>query len=72
MDGKYCPGNPIFVSLLKTLQQFPDLVADAPNLQDEKVTCDALSIGVGYEVVAIQPVTSVVAPPPPPTNPCPP
>jgi len=71
IEAKFCPGTPIYVSLLKTLQQFPDLVAGAPNLQDVNVTCDALSMGVGYEVAPMQPVTTVAAPPPPPPNPCP-
>ena len=68
---KFCPGTPIYDSLLSSVRQYPDLVADAPNLQDINVTCDALSVGIGFEVVPMQPVTNVAAPPPPGPTACP-
>lgn len=35
---------------METLTQSTDLVADAPNFQAANVECDALSVGLGFEV----------------------
>jgi hypothetical protein len=70
-EAKFCPGTPIYDNLLRTVQQYPDLVADAPNLQDINVTCNAVSVGLGFDVARMQPVTKVEKPPPPGPSPCP-
>ena len=56
----FCPGSALYNSLLKTVGQELDLVEGAPNLQNTGVVCDSLSAGIGFEVAAIQPVTTAV------------
>lgn len=59
-----CPGSAFYESTLKTIKQYPDLVSGKPDLQDETVECNAMSVGLGFLVSPIQPVTKVeVAPP---------
>ena len=59
----FCPGSALYNSLLKTVAQQLDLVEGAPNLQNTGVVCDSLSVGMGFEVAPLQPVTTVVTPP---------
>ena len=56
----FCPGSLLYNSLLKTVGQQLDLVEGAPHLQNTGVVCDSLSVGIGFEVAAIQPVTTAV------------
>lgn len=66
----FCPGSVLYETVLKSLLRFPDLVADAPNLQDTNVQCDAISLALAFDGAPIQPVTQVVDTPPPGTNKC--
>jgi hypothetical protein len=66
----FCPGTPLYDGLLKNVQRMPDLVAGAPNLQDINKPCDALSIGIGLDLTAVQPSTEIVDPVPPPPGKC--
>ena len=68
--GGFCPGSSIYQALRKSVTQSFDLVGDAPNLQSTSVTCDALSMGIGFVVAPIMPVTTVVGTPPPVTTAC--
>ena len=54
----------LYNSLLKNVSRFPDVVIGAPNLQDTTVECDGMSIGIGFDVDTIQPVTEIIDPPP--------
>lgn len=56
-----CPGNSLYDGLIAKMLTFPDLVIGAPNLQDTTKTCDGLSVGLGFELKPIQPLTQVVA-----------
>lgn len=67
-----CPGNATYDQVVSTLTQSVDLVSGAPQLQNTSIECNALSIGLGFNAVAVQPSTSVVTPPTPPPSPCPP
>lgn len=60
--ARICPGTALYDESLSTLKATPDLVANAPNLQDTSRTCDAVSTTVGFEVTPIKPVTRVVPP----------
>ena len=60
-----CPGNATFEQIASTLRQSADLVLGAPQLQDPTRTCDALSVGIGIEMVPAKPPTTVVPRPPP-------
>jgi len=60
-----CPGDPAYVAVLGNAKKIPDLVGDAPGLHDPKKPCDAISFTLGFGVVPILPVTTVVASPPP-------
>lgn len=66
----FCPGSTLYNSFLRTVAKFPDVVIDAPFLQDTTVTCNGISIGVGFDFAPIQPVTEVVDPPPLPASKC--
>ncbi len=59
-----CPGSPTYDVMLAALGKMPDLVLSAPNFQDPTVTCDALSLGVGYALSPVMAPTAVVADPP--------
>lgn len=65
-----CPGNATYDQLVMTLGQSADLVSGAPQLQDTARTCDAISIGLGFVVAPVQPATSIVTKPAPPSE-CP-
>ncbi|MBI2396062.1 MAG: hypothetical protein HYV09_41245 [Deltaproteobacteria bacterium] len=65
-----CPGNATYDQLVMTLAQSADLVSGAPQLQDTARTCDAISIGLGFVAVPVQPATSIVTKPAPPSE-CP-
>jgi hypothetical protein len=62
--AKICPGSSLYESTRKTLARLPDLVADAPDQQDEARECDAISVGLGLEFRPIEAVTEVADPPP--------
>ncbi len=66
----FCAGTPLYTSLIRNLSRFPDVVMDAPNLQDETKDCDGMSLGIGFDVQAIQPVVQVVDAPPPAPSKC--
>ncbi len=66
----FCPGTSIYDSVLKTARKAPDVVIGAPKLQDTTIPCDGLSVGVGFDVVPIQPVSKIVDPLPPRPNKC--
>lgn len=68
--GGFCPGSPLYTSLLRNVSRFPDVVMGAPNLQDETKDCDGMSLGIGFDVQAIQPITQVVDAPPPEPSKC--
>jgi hypothetical protein len=55
-----CPGNPLYDGLITKMLTFPDVVIGAPNLQDTTKTCDGLSVGLGFELKPIQPLTQIV------------
>jgi hypothetical protein len=64
----FCPGSSLYVALQAKVQQYVDVVAGAIHLLDVTQPCDAMSVGVGFTVVPIQPVTTAVdelAPPTP-------
>jgi len=65
----FCPGSDLYNALQARVQQYVDVVGGAPNLQDTTKPCDAMSIGLGFTVVPIQPVTTAVDEIKPPT-PC--
>lgn len=58
-----CPGSGLYTSLWNSMQRFPDVVIGAPNLQDTTVTCDGISLGIGMDMSAVLPATTVVDPP---------
>ncbi len=60
----FCPGTPLYNSLLETFSRFPDVVVGAPGLQDPTKQCDGISLGLGFEIAPIQPVTNIVEPTP--------
>lgn len=59
-SANLCPGNALYDGLIKTMLTFPDVVMGAPNLQDTTKTCDGLSVGLGFELAPIQPLTQIV------------
>jgi hypothetical protein len=59
-----CPGDPLYTGLFKAIDDSMDLVMDAPNMQNPAVDCNAMSIGVGFTAVPVQPSTTVVPTPP--------
>lgn len=64
-----CPGTALFDALIGRIKQYVDVVAGAPNLQNTSVQCDSMSIGIGFDLVPIQPVTEVLIQYPP-KSPC--
>jgi hypothetical protein len=66
-----CPGNSTFDSVVTTLTEGADLVSGAPELQDTTVTCDAMSVGLGFTLAPTGVPTATVAPPTPPKSSCP-
>lgn len=65
-----CPGSAFYESTLKTVKQYPDLVSGAPNMQDQSVECNAMSVGLGFDIAPIQPVVKVDPPPTPAPGKC--
>ncbi|MGZ3474002.1 MAG: hypothetical protein ACXWUG_06510 [Polyangiales bacterium] len=59
-----CPGDALYSGLFNAIDNSMDLVIDAPNMQNPKVPCNAMSIGVGFTTVPVQPSTTVVPTPP--------
>jgi hypothetical protein len=55
-----CPGNPLYDGLITKMLTFPDVVVGAPNLQDTTKSCDGLSVGLGFDLAPIQPLTQIV------------
>lgn len=66
----FCPETSLYKSLLRSVQRFPDVVIGAPNLQNLAVECDGISLGLGFDVAPIQPVTELVDPPRSEPDPC--
>jgi hypothetical protein len=65
----FCKGSSLYTALQAKLLQYVDVVAGAPNLQDVTKPCDSMSVGFGFTVVPIKPVTTAVDEYKPPT-PC--
>jgi hypothetical protein len=57
MQFGICPGNTAYDQFVLTVRSTVDLVSGAPNLQDTAVTCNALSLGLGFVAEPIPPVT---------------
>jgi hypothetical protein len=57
-----CPGSIEYNLARQTIERFPDLVKGTPGLQRAGVACDALSLGLGFEVLPVRPATKVVPP----------
>ncbi len=66
----FCPGTPLYDSLLRNISRFPDLVMGAPNLQDVNSDCDGMSLGIGFDTQSIQPVVEIVDAPAPEPSKC--
>jgi hypothetical protein len=66
----FCPGSSLYDAVLKTAAKAPDVVLGAPKLQSLGVTCNGISVGVGFEVMPVKPSTAVVDPLPPRTGAC--
>lgn len=66
----FCPGSDLYTSFVKTVSKFPDVVVESATLQDVNVTCDGISIGLGFDLAPLQPVTTVTDPPPPSPSKC--
>ena len=45
-----CPGNATYDQVVATLTQSADLVAGAPQMQNPSVTCNTLSMGLGFSM----------------------
>jgi hypothetical protein len=45
-----CPGNPASTQVIHTMTQAADLVVDAPDFQNTGIECNAISVGIGFEV----------------------
>ncbi len=56
----FCADSPLYKALLAQIATFPDVVAGAPGLLDRSKPCDAMSIGLAFELVPVQPVPAVV------------
>ncbi len=69
-NGGVCPGTTLYTTLLKTVQNFPDLVIGATNLQATGVTCDGISVGLGFDLMPIVPPTTLKDPGPPSPSKC--
>lgn len=67
IDASLCPPSPTFESIAQQLRQASDVVAGAP--QDPSVTCDAISIALGFEAEVVD-VDGVAGPVDPPPSPC--
>ena len=66
----FCPGSVLYSGFLNTLSKFPDTVFESDTLQDTGRTCDAISIGLGFELSPMQPVTDLSDPPLPTKTSC--
>ena len=66
----FCPGSSLYDAVLKTAAKAPDVVLGAPKLQSTTVTCNGISVGVGFEVMPVKASTTVVDPLPPRTGAC--
>jgi hypothetical protein len=65
-----CPGNATFDQVVLTMTESADLVTGAPELQDTTVTCNAISVGLGFELAPVQPPTTISPTPTPAPGPC--
>ena len=61
----FCPGSSLYDSVLKAAAKAPDVVLGAPKLQNVSLTCDGISLGVGFEVIPVKPSTAIIDPLPP-------
>jgi hypothetical protein len=66
----FCPGQPFYESILARIQQVPDVVIGAPNLQSIAQTCDGISVGIGLDWRPIKPITTIGLPDPSPPTTC--
>jgi hypothetical protein len=71
--GKFgmCKGEPGFDSVMSMLEGMSDLVLAAPDLQDPSRPCNAVSVGIGFQLAPVAPPTTVIAPPPAAESICP-
>lgn len=66
-DPSFCDLNgPTMASILTQVEQAADILVD--GTQDPTKTCDAISIGIGFDAVAVTLGPVVAAPVP--TDPC--
>ncbi len=65
-DESFCGGS-TFDALADSIRQAADILSDGS--QDPNQTCDAISLGLGFEASAVQ-LGAVAAPAPPPADPC--
>lgn len=68
--GGICPGSTLYESVLTRLALMPDVVIGAPNLQSILETCDGISVGIGFDLRPIAPLTEIGLPDPAPSNSC--
>lgn len=59
-----CKGSAGFDAVLSMLEGTADLVLGAPDLQDPSRACNAVSVGIGFQLAPVAAPTSVIAPPP--------
>jgi hypothetical protein len=60
-----CPSSSTYQQIVITMTQSADLVLGAPQLQNPAVTCDAISLGIGFTTRPVL-VSTTAAPAPPP------
>jgi hypothetical protein len=53
-SGGLCAGNPVYATLAANVAEYPDLVVGAKGLQDPSVTCDGISVGLGFDPAPVQ------------------
>lgn len=63
-----CPFGATLDQLMDALTQSVDLVIDGRDFQDPTRPCNAVSVGIGFDVVPVAPPVEVVPPPPPPAS----
>lgn len=63
-----CPGNATYEQLVLTFSQSADLVSGAPQLQDVTKECNAVSLGIGFDVAPTGAPSGIVTPATPPDD----
>ncbi|MFI5301362.1 MAG: hypothetical protein ACHREM_25025 [Polyangiales bacterium] len=61
--GDVCLSDSLRQSAIETFSQAADTVLAAPDLNDPSVTCDSISLGLGFTIQAIDAPTAVVPAP---------